>query len=85
MKRIVIILAMIFAAVAANAQQPNEEIVKEPALDATATTTPTTSTPITDSTSIVLRADTHTATLDLEVGGFVISIGAPEKPEGRSE
>ena len=85
MKRIIIILAMIFAAATTAAQQPNEEIVKEPALDATATTVPTTSTPITDSTSIVLRADTHTATLDLEVGGFVISIGAPEKPEGRSE
>lgn len=85
MKRIIIILAMIFAAVAANAQQPNEEIVKEPTLDATATTAPTTSAPLTDSTDIVLRADTNTATLDLEVGGFVISIGAPEKPEGRSE
>ena len=85
MKRIIIILAMIFAAVAANAQQPNEEIVKEPALDAAATTAPTTSAPLTDSTDIVLRADTNTATLDLEVGGFVISIGAPEKPEGRSE
>ncbi|MBP3682911.1 MAG: hypothetical protein J6I87_06505 [Rikenellaceae bacterium] len=85
MKRIIIILAMIFAAVAANAQQPNEEIVKEPALDATATTTPTTSAPLTDSTSIVLRADTNTATLDLEVGGFVISIGSPEKQARRSE
>lgn len=85
MKRIIIILAMIFAAATAAAQQPNEEIVKEPALDATATTAPTTSTPITDSTSIVLRADTNTATLDLEVGGFVISIGSPEKQARRSE
>ena len=85
MKRIIIILAMIFAAVAANAQQPNEEIVKEPALDATATTAPTTSAPLTDSTDIVLRADTNTATLDLEVGGFVISIGSPEKQARRSE
>lgn len=85
MKRIIIILAMIFAAATAAAQQPNEEIVKEPALDATATTAPTTSTPLTDSTSIVLRADTNTATLDLEVGGFVISIGSPEKQARRSE
>lgn len=85
MKRIIIILAMIFAAVAANAQQPNEEIVKEPALDPTATTAPTTSAPLTDSTDIVLRADTNTATLDLEVGGFVISIGSPEKQARRSE
>ena len=85
MKRIIIILAMIFAAVAANAQQPNEEIVKEPALDAAATTAPTTSAPLTDSTDIVLRADTNTATLDLEVGGFVISIGSPEKQARRSE
>ena len=85
MKRIIIILAMIFAAATAAAQQPNEEIVKEPAPDAAATTAPTTSAPLTDSTDIVLRADTNTATLDLEVGGFVISIGSPEKQARRSE
>lgn len=85
MKRILIILAMIFAAATAAAQQPNEEIVKEPAPDAAATTAPTTSTPLTDSTSIVLRADEHSSTLDLEVGGFVISIGSPEKQARRSE
>lgn len=85
MKRIIIILAMIFAAATTAAQQPNEEIVKEPALDATATNAPTASTPLTDSTDIVLRADTNTATLDLEVGGFVISIGSPEKQARRSE
>lgn len=85
MKRILIILAMIFAAATAAAQQPNEEIVKEPAPDAAATTAPTTSTPLTDSTSIVLRTDEHSSTLDLEVGGFVISIGSPEKQARRSE
>lgn len=85
MKRILIIFAMMFAAATATAQQPDEEVVKEPAPDAAATTAPTTSTPLTDSTDIVLRADTHTATLDLEVGGFVISIGSPEMQSRRSE
>lgn len=81
MKRIVIILAMIFAAVAANAQQPNEEIVKKAEQPAA----PTTTAPLTDSTNIVLRADEHTSTLDLEVGGFVISLGSPEMQSRRSE
>lgn len=85
MKRILIILVMIFAAATAAAQQPNEEIVKEPAPDAAATTAHTTSAPLTDSTSIVLRTDEHSSTLDLEVGGFVISIGSPTTQSRRSQ
>ena len=79
MKRILIILAMIFAAATATAQQPAEEIAKQAEKPATTTT------PLTDSTSIVLRTDEHSSTLDLEVGGFVISIGSPEKTKSRSE
>ena len=74
MKRTLTILAMIFAAATATAQQPTE------APTATASTTP-----LTDSTSIVLRTDEHTSTLDLEVGGFVISLGSPEKQARRSK
>ena len=79
MKRILIILAMIFAAATATAQQPAEEIAKQAEKPATTTT------PLTDSTSIVLRTDEHTSTLNLELGGFVISIGSPEKQARRSK
>ena len=81
MKRTLTILAMIFAAATATAQQPTEEIVKS----AEAPTTTATTTPLTDSTSIVLRTDEHTSTLNLELGGFVISIGSPEKQARRSK
>ncbi len=87
MKRILIIFAMMFAAATATAQQPNEEVVKsaeQSAKTAPATSAPTTSVPLTDSTDIVLRADEHTSILDLEVGGFVISLGSPEKQARRS-
>lgn len=88
MKRILIIFAMMFAAATATAQQPDEEVVKsaeQSAKTAPATSAPTTSVPLTDSTDIVLRADEHTSILDLEVGGFVISLGSPEMQARRSE
>ena len=85
MKRLLITLILIFASLAAAAQQPTAPDSIEIFKASNVPNAPTTSTPLTDSTSIVLRADTHTATLDLEVGGFVISIGSPEKQARRSE
>lgn len=86
MKRILIILTLILSSLAAAAQQPTADTDSTEVVKAAKTpNAPMTSTPLTDSTSLVLRADTHTATLDLEVGGFVISIGSPEKQARRSQ
>lgn len=85
MKRILITLALILASLAAAAQQPTAPDSTEIVKASDRPDAPTTTAPLTDSTSIVLRTDEQTSTLDLEIGGYVISIGSPEKPKSRSE
>lgn len=89
MKRILIILTLILASLAAAAQQPTAAIDSTEVVKAAETpNAPMTSTPLTDSTSLVLRTNELNSTIDLEVGGFVITLGSPEdpkKPNSRSE